>query len=154
MFSFDFLAGSRISPFYCWHVNGTRQIINYRVQNRLDSDSFKKRSEEYRENPAFYHCFSQTLSQFLNRYFLTSQIFFQKPFVFCSDSLNQFFPPLLGFFFQVLGNFFLFHRFPLSPFELQSLHFKEIYDAGKTVFLADGQLHRESVLGQSFPDRF
>ena len=149
----DHFIAAGFNPFGRRNVERRRQIVDNRVQKRLnafvlESGTAANRNEALRQSPL-----ADALFQGFYRNFLAFQVIFHSLFVFFDRHFNHFGMILLGFFFQIGRNILNFDRRIGCITGIDDcLHLQQIDNAAEFRFGADRQLNGHRAGAQTVFD--
>ena len=120
--SLCFFIGIWIDSSNSWDIKWWRQVINNRIEHKLDTLVLQCWACKYWKNAICNDCFTHQRLQSFKVWDFTLKILTHDSIVLFDDLLNQLIVILLGICHQILGNVFLDNLVPHLAFEIECFH--------------------------------
>ncbi len=134
----------------CRYVSRCRQVINYRIQHRLNTFVLKCRTTGYQDDFVVQNTLTQRfLDLFLGQLF-AAQVFFHQLFRRFSCGLDQVLVPFVSQVLHVSRDIFVNEGNALVCIvPVDGFHFHQVNNTGETFFSTNRQLQRNRVRAQT-----
>ncbi|CSH48775.1 Uncharacterised protein [Shigella sonnei] len=132
------------------YVNRGWQVINYRIQHRLNTFVLERRTTGYQDDFVVQNALTQSTFDFCFSQFFTTQVFFHQLFRSFSCGFDQVLVPFVSQFNHVCRDIFVFEGYALvSVVPVDSFHFHQVNNTGEMFFSTNRQLQRNRVRAQT-----
>ena len=132
------------------NVNRGWQVVNYRIQHRLNTFVLERRTTGYQDDFVVQNALTQSRFDLLLRQFFTTQVFFHQLFRSFCCGFDQVLVPFVSQVLHLCRDIFVFEgnaRICFVP--VDGFHFHQVDNAGETFFSTNCQLKRNRVRAQT-----
>ena len=132
------------------YVDWGWQVINYRIQHRLNTFVLERRTTGYQDDFVVQNALTQSFFDLFFSQFFTTQVFFHQLFRSFSCGFDQVLVPFVSQFNHVCRDIFVFEGYALvSVVPVDSFHFHQVNNTGEMFFSTNRQLQRNRVRAQT-----
>ena len=143
----------RVCTFHRWNINRTWEVVNYCVEQRLHTHVTECGTAEYWYDRTGDGGLTYCSFNLFSGEFFTTEVFFEKSFVFFCNSFHHFHALFVKKILQVSRNFFDFELSTFGSFVVvNSFTGYEVNDALEVIFSTDWNLERDRLSTETIGD--
>ena len=132
------------------YVNRGWQVVNYRIQHRLNTFVLERRTTGYQDDFVVQNALTESSFNLFFSQFFTTQVFLHQLFRSFSSGLDQVLVPFFGQFLHVCRDIFVSEGYTCVFFvPVDGFHFHQVNNTGERFFSANRQLQRNRVRAQT-----
>ncbi|AMO46890.1 Hypothetical protein AKI40_0462 [Enterobacter sp. FY-07] len=132
------------------YVSRGWQVINYRIQHRLNTFVFERRTTGHQDDFVVQNALTQGRFDLCFSQFFTTQVFFHQLFGSFRSGFDQVLVPFVSQILHLSRDIFVFEGYALVCFvPVDGFHFHQVNNTGETFFSTNSQLQRNRVRAQT-----